>query len=158
MPGVRAPKTTAATFACMQSRWDAARFRDLLDQFAAQTGLSQRAIARLAGFAESQVSRWRSGDHQPAYATLRKLTDAIALEYPAHTSLAADLFTAAGYGQMPEPGPLPPLLVRDNWADQVVRDVWAQDVIPAESRLGIVTHYLSERDRAQTDPPAEEAI
>jgi ribosome-binding protein aMBF1 (putative translation factor) len=51
-----------------------------LIQLRQQTGLSQSALARLAGTSHSAVSRLESGQHPPNVETLRKIAEATGFE------------------------------------------------------------------------------
>jgi ribosome-binding protein aMBF1 (putative translation factor) len=44
-------------------------------------GLSQRALARVVGMAQPAIARLESGEHQPTFDTLAKLTKATGLEF-----------------------------------------------------------------------------
>jgi transcriptional regulator with XRE-family HTH domain len=91
--------------ACMHSRWDKPRFRDLLAQAMATAGMSQREAADLAGVSHSQISRWMSGAHQPGYENIRQLGAALRDRQPGMPDITAPLLEAAGYDEMVIPSP-----------------------------------------------------
>lgn len=91
----------------MHSKWDAARFRELLDGALTASGKSQRELAALTGVSHSQISRWKSGQHQPDYDNVCALAIALMRVAPQMGNLAGPLLTAAGYDS-PILRPLPP--------------------------------------------------
>lgn len=138
-------KAIGCYLACMQ-RMDGRRLAELTRYILEDTGLSQRGLARLAGVSESQVSRWLHGDTQPKYETVQALATALARDYPGLAGVVPDLFAAAGYeGANLPPDPRPDI-VRENWHDERVRTIWNTPGMPIRARLGIIEHYLAERD------------
>lgn len=49
--------------------------------YRADRGLSQRALARLLGMTQPQVSRLEAGDHNPSIDTLARLADTLGVEF-----------------------------------------------------------------------------
>jgi transcriptional regulator with XRE-family HTH domain len=125
----------------MVNTWDASAFASLLDEIRERTGLSQAAMARLAGFDQSRITRWKSGQNRPDYDSIVSLVTGVTGTHPGVMDMAPRLFTAAGYG--PElPPDLRPGFVRDHWEDQNVQAIWGLGAMPRETRAGLIAHYL----------------
>lgn len=119
--------------------WDAPRLREILDAILAATGMNGRALARLGGFGESQVGRWRDGKTRPSWDVISKLGASLVHEYPDLAALAQDLIRAAGYpGAVEDPRPG---IVRGHWDDENVRAMWRLKVTP-DQKLTLIEAYL----------------
>lgn len=129
----------------MHSQWDAPRVAEIVGDLLEGTGLSQRGLARVAGFGEAQISRWLRGETQPSYDKLRDLARGIRERYPDLTGQMPALFAAAGYDVAGAIGSdSRPAIVRENWGDETVRRLWALD-LPENERLGHIDLHLSRR-------------
>jgi transcriptional regulator with XRE-family HTH domain len=108
--------------------WTPAELSRLIDGITEASNLTQRRLAALAEVHHSQISRWKSGEHQPAYDKITRLAAAIARDYPELAGEAAQLPGAAGYGTVAD---LRPAIVRSYWQDPAigpaVRGIWGAD-------------------------------
>lgn len=85
--------------ACVHQDWSPAELSRLIDQITADTGMSQRALAKIAGVHHSQISRWKSGGHQPGYDRITRLATGITEARPEiDPAIIPALYRAAGYG------------------------------------------------------------
>lgn len=129
----------------MQSQWDGAGFGKLLSRILDEKQLSQRALAALGPIDPSLLSRWLSGATQPSFANLQTFIAGLRQQYPEMGEMVPDLISAAGYGSLADGADERPAIVRDNWSNQAVRDLWALKNIPPASRAGLVRTYLAQR-------------
>lgn len=125
----------------MHPGWDPAQLSALIDGIRETTGLTQRKLALLAGVHHSQISRWKSGEHRPAYDQITRLATALTEGYPDLAEEAAQLPAAAGYGTVTD---LRPEIVRQYWRDPVigaaVRGIWGTDgrYVLQEQKLAMI--------------------
>jgi transcriptional regulator with XRE-family HTH domain len=140
----------------MHSPWDAVRLRDLIGSIMRKTGLSQRGLARLGGFSESQIGRWLKGETQPQYDTIRRLAEGIIREYPALGDMVPDLFSAAGYNSASVGGDPRPEVVREHWDDKNVRTLWGLSV-SVDQRLALIEAFIASKARPGDGDEASDA-
>jgi transcriptional regulator with XRE-family HTH domain len=126
-----------------RGRWNPAELGGIVQRILDVTGLSQREIARRAGFAETGVGRWRDGKNRPSYETVDKLA-ALMTSYADLAPLVPDLFRAAGYPghEAAQAADERPAEVREHWDDPMVRTLWENGAVPAERRLFAIRSYL----------------
>jgi hypothetical protein len=126
----------------------------VLAEILKRTGLDNTGLAALGPVHRTQIGRWRGAKSRPDHDKLRLVCDGIRRAYPDLAPLAGELWQAAGYGEQPRI----PALVSDNWRDEAVRKIWETPNMPERARLGIIDHYLAERDVGDAsegdDPPA----
>jgi transcriptional regulator with XRE-family HTH domain len=132
----------------VQRRWDPGEFGRLLAAAIRQAGVTPQRFAQASGLSQSLISRWLNGKTRPSYDNLARLGAALAQRDPALAGAVPGLFAAAGYGSPPPAPPPLPDTVRENWDDPVVREIWDARAISEGARLGLVAHYLGERDAA----------
>ncbi len=111
----------------------------ILNEIRTRTGLDKQGLARLGPVHPSLISRWTAGKTRPDYERLRLVADGVRRQHPDLADLADELFTAAGYSNQPEP----PDLVRENWSDAAVREIWRNRRIPAAERESLIVEYLA---------------
>ena len=106
----------------MHNDWSPEDYADTIAEIRRALDLGVQDVARLAGVSRTQASRWGHGQHQPAYATARRLGTAV--QRRGRGDLADRLMKSAGYGPLPEggPGPAPELTATDEWEQSVLDD------------------------------------
>jgi transcriptional regulator with XRE-family HTH domain len=124
----------------MQSAWDKTRFGRLITEIVERTGLSQAAIARLAGVDPTRITRWKNGENRPDYDSIVRLVAGVSRSNPDIAVLAPDLFAAGGY--VPDlPADDRPAIVRANWENEDVRKLWSLGV-PEGQRVAMIQMIL----------------
>ncbi len=133
----------------MHQGWDPGELSRLIDAIRESSGLTQRKLAALARVHHSQVSRWKSGEHRPAYDQITRLAAALAEDYPDLAEEATALPAAAGYGTVTD---LRPAIVREHWRDPAigpaVRAIWGADpqYVPAGQKLALIRELVRIRE------------
>lgn len=126
----------------MHPGWDPAELSRLIDAIRESSGLTQRKLAVLAKVHHSQITRWKSGEHRPAYDQITRLATALTEGYPDLAEEAAQLPAAAGYGTVTD---LRPEIVVQFWRNPVigaaVRGIWGADpqYVPVAQKLDFIT-------------------
>lgn len=126
---------------CVHQGWTPAELSRLIDAIRESSGLTQRKLASLAAVHHSQVSRWKSGEHRPAYDQITRLAAALTEGYPDLAEEAAALPAAAGYGTVTD---LRPAIVRQHWRNPVigaaVRGIWGADpdFVSLDQKLALI--------------------
>lgn len=129
---------------------DRERLSELMEDRRLDLGLTLRQVAQNAGVSYESLRAMRSstyGDPRPL--TMRGLDRALHWKGGSVKRVLYD-------GGEPDALPLPlapppdpgwPQLIRDNWDDQAVRQIWGLETMPSPTRLGMITVYLDRRDR-----------
>lgn len=140
---------------CVHQGWSPAELSRLIDAIRESSGLTQRKLASLAAVHHSQVSRWKSGEHRPAYDQITRLSTALARDYPDLIEEAAQLPPAAGYGTVTD---MRPAIVREFWRDPVigaaVRGLWGTEISQDQKLVLIGSLVRTLRDGGSGDVPA----
>jgi hypothetical protein len=131
----------------MQSRRDDSRFVRVLGEIMDRTGLRPQTLATATGTDPSVISRWLSGGtRHPKQESIAAFAAGLATYSPDAADLIPALYESLGY--MAVTPPLAPQVVRDNWDDDRVRQIWRLANIPADAKAGLVVTFLEHEDRA----------
>ncbi len=98
-----APCASVLSRASVRDVPDTQRLGWLLREIRARARLSQEDLAHMAGVGRSQVSRWETGQHAPAYRNIRQLAVRLSADCPEVDEWSGELVEAAGYGPPPAP-------------------------------------------------------
>lgn len=110
--------------------------------------LSQEELGARVGRSRSAVNAWENGRAVPQR-SIAKLEDVLGVKLPRRDSVPDDDdVTLDGLGEDDGPGPDAPEIVRANWGDDHVRNIWAglPATVSAAQRLLMVSEYLDARD------------
>lgn len=107
-------------------------------------GLSQRELATRAGVDIKTVYNAESGKFAPNAVSASRLS--VALDWPSQT--VSSLYDGADPPDAADPRPE---LVRRNWADPQVRQLWELEHTPDDVKAGLVATYMAARDSQRDD-------
>ena len=133
----------------MTATWDGARLSAAVAALK-DTGMTEAAIARMAGASRASANRWARGTHRPDHDPIQRLALRVYARFP---GVARELVEASGYAWA-EPPELPPA---DVLADELGQDT-AEKVRRELARRGEAGKVvLAEMERVLSSPGEEAA-